>query len=785
MDILSLLLGNRLTKNLAGKKGYTSDILDLLGAIGKVGRPADPAFPSEMFPLGAQLYGRGMYTLLAVQPNPDWIWPFFIERQFNPYHKDFVGRGHSIMVLNTTHRNWTAVGVIGSDREAVVDSRGLVTPRYNGWSADVWLLEGDKLFAPSKLDAVSQKNIGKIPAVRTAFAAAGQEVQSDVFAVMVAGKEAVLQKVTVRNTSSAAKNSTLCFSLRPYNPEGLSVVKEVTADEKRIAADRGTAIVLMSKPDAVDCSNEEDGDVALTLGGGMNRRSAKCRVGLANAVAEYNVSLAPGEEKSFWFVMPMKLRDDAGAWAAEAAKIDPEAAFEKTKREWRERLAGTMQIEIPDENLQTAFDINKAYLLLLWDGDAITPGPFTYHHFWFRDAAYQVTALEKMGFRSEAERVLATYPGRQRADGFFISQNGEWDANGQAMWTLLEHYKYTRDKKFLETIWPSLEKGVKWIQQKRMATTRDKSSPVYGLMPAGLSAEHFGPNDYYYWDDYWCLAGVRAAEEAALELGKDAERRQFHQEHDRYFGHIEASLAWVERKLGRRLLPASPYRRMNSGAIGAAAVLYPLRIYPPDDERMANTIGEIRRLSFFEDGFFQNNYHSGVNAYLTLQIAQCLLQRRDPDTWKLLRYIMSLASPTYTWPEAVHPQTRGGVMGDGHHGWAVADLLHIIRNLLLVEEGETLVVFPLLPAEWFDKGKSITVKEAPTHFGKVGLSMKSLDTGAVLEIDAAWHHTPERVVVRFPKKIATAKIDGKEETLQLTDSVELGPDAKRLEVVFA
>jgi hypothetical protein len=353
------------------------------------------------------------------------------------------------------------------------------------------------------------------------------------------------------------------------------------------------------------------------------------------------------------------------------------------------------------------------------------------------------------------------------------------------MWTLLEHFKYTRDAKFLESVWPSLEKGVKWIQRKRMGTTKDRTSPVYGLLPAGFSAEHFGPNDYFYWDDFWCLAGLRAAEEAAAELGKDDERRRFHQERDRFLGHIEASLAWVERRLGSRLIPASPYRRMNSGAIGALCVLYPLRIYPPDDERIANTLAEIRRVSFFEDGFFQNNHHSGVNAYLTFQFAQCLMQRRDPEAWKLLRYIMSLATTTFTWPEAVHPQTRGGVMGDGLHGWAVADLLHLIRNLLLVEEDETLVVFPLPLPEWFENGKRISVKEAPTHFGKVDLVMKSAGGSATLEIDARWHHTPERVVVRFPRKISTAKIDGKDESLQISDSVELGPDAKRLEVVFA
>ncbi|MFA6449998.1 MAG: hypothetical protein WCX65_11035, partial [bacterium] len=587
------------------------------------------------------------------------------------------------------------------------------------------------------------------------------------------------------NTGAANKPASLFISLRPYNPEGLSVVKTIGADEKRFTVNRGTAVAFMKKPDAVDCSNEADGDVSLTLDAPMNRRAASCRVGLCNAMAEYKLALPPGEEKTFWFITPVKLLNDNGAWADEARKADSEAILEKTYREWKERLAGTIQLELPDDNLQRAFDINKAYLLLLWDGDAITPGPFTYHHFWFRDAAYQISALDKIGFHREAEQILDTYPKRQRADGFFISQNGEWDANGQAMWTLLDHYKYTRDAKFLEKMYPALVKGVGWIKQKRMATTQDRNSPVYGLLPAGFSAEHFGPNDFYYWDDFWCLAGIRAAEEAAADLGKNDELREFHQEFDRYLGHVEASLAHVERKLGMRVIPASPNRRMNSGAIGALCTMYPLRIYPPDDDRMANTLAEIRRVSFYENGFYQNNHHSGINAYLTFQFAQCLLQKRDPEAWTLLRYILGLATTTYTWPEAVHTQTGGGVMGDGHHGWAVADFLHLVRNLLLIEEGENLVLFPLLPADWFEEGKSISIKDAPTHFGKVDAVMKSDGRRATVEFNCRWSYTPEKLIVCFPREISTAKIDGKEDTIQFSDRVELDPGVTKIEVTFA
>ena len=41
------------------------------------------------------------------------------------------------------------------------------------------------------------------------------------------------------------------------------------------------------------------------------------------------------------------------------------------------------------------------------------------------------------------------------------------------------------------------------------------------------------------------------------------------------------------------------------------------------------------------------------------------------DVYK--RQVLDYASPTLNFPEAIHPLTGGGVIGDGHHGWAAAE----------------------------------------------------------------------------------------------------------------
>ncbi|MBV8983185.1 MAG: hypothetical protein JO248_01905 [Acidimicrobiia bacterium] len=84
--------------------------------------------------------------------------------------------------------------------------------------------------------------------------------------------------------------------------------------------------------------------------------------------------------------------------------------------------------------------------------------------------------------------------------------------------------------------------------------------------------------------------------------------------------------------------------------------------------------------------------------------------------------MLSAATATYTWPEAIHPQLGGGCMGDGHHGWAAADFLSFVRNLLVREVAGGLAVLSLLPDEWV--GHSVEVHDAPTHHGLFSFAVR-------------------------------------------------------------
>jgi GH15 family glucan-1,4-alpha-glucosidase len=383
-----------------------------------------------------------------------------------------------------------------------------------------------------------------------------------------------------------------------------------------------------------------------------------------------------------------------------------------------------MQLELPDERVAQAVDANRAYLLLLHDGNEITPGPMTYHRFWFRDASYLVAALDRFGFHDEAAEVLASYPARQHADGFYFSQRQEWDANGCALWCLAHHWQLTRDRDLIAPMAGSIARGAQWIERKRHTKRRRRDENLRGLLPAGISAEHLGPYDYFYWDDFWAVAGLRAAATLLTAVDEGAASADAGRFAAAMWDDLRRSLALTAELLGTEAIPAGPRRLLDAGAIGSLVACSPLALLAADDPAIVATAELIR--SRFVDGvpFFQSISHTGHGTYLTMQLATVELEAGDRRALERFQWLLDAATSTWSWPEAIHPRVGGGCMGDGHHGWAAADFLSFVRSMLVreISGGRGLALCSMLPETWH--GHGLEVHDAPTAFGRLSYALR-------------------------------------------------------------
>ena len=226
-----------------------------------------------------------------------------------------------------------------------------------------------------------------------------------------------------------------------------------------------------------------------------------------------------------------------------------------------------------------------------------------------------------INLHDRAKDIIGRFLKKQTPTGYFKSQDGEWDSNGQVLWIMKKFCELSGEMP--DKAWEKpIINALNWIIRKR--ASNKTSSKCSGLFPAGFSAEHFGPNDYYYWDDFWGVAGLDAGEFLLKKLGRKDQAEEYLKEKYSFLGSINKSIENVQREQDISSIPSSPFRRMDSSAIGSLASSYPLKIYTSQDKNIKNTTDYLVKNDFLNGLFFHEIAHSGVNIYLSLQIAQVL-----------------------------------------------------------------------------------------------------------------------------------------------------------------
>lgn len=713
---LSLLPWKFVLRRWARSQGFL-DPVGLLASLQRFSQPSEVAAPTELLRAGALMQARGLLNSQAIQHNLDWLWPYWVERQFDPKDIAFIPRSFNLTHINLSHRNWTALALPDFDELPIVDPRGLVTPRYDGWSLDAWYFPvSAQPILPSREPACRQRLLMSSGlAVRTVFDRPQGKLVTESEVVRILGRPALRLKAS----AASPDGGWLVISLRPSNPEGVSLVEtiEFLRDRRGLRVNDADSVLFSSPPDRTGLSMYSEGDIYRLAPAleDVARDKVTCRVGLCTAAMAWRVPAGEGRE----IAVKVPLRPDRKKACAHFSE----------RSGWADSMVGCARVRLPDKQHQFLYDA-ALRTLVAHSPSEVYPGPFTYKRFWFRDAAFIIHALLCAGMIERAGRAISRFRERQTPFGYFRSQEGEWDSNGQALWVMGRYCKLAG--KDPDPAWREMiQKAARWIVRKRLP---DGPEPHSGLLPAGFSAEHLGPNDYYYWDDLWAAGGLKEAAWMLRKLGAAEASAEADAASEVFRTAVDRSLARARAlRAGRGgVVPASPYRRPDAGSIGSLAAGYPLQLWQAQDPRLRATADHLVSGHFVDGAFYQEISHSGINAYLSLHVAQVYLNAGDREAFRrILTAVADLATSTGQWPEAVHPRTRGGCMGDGQHVWAAAEWALAVRNSILREEEGQLIAGSGLPAEWFDAGSTEPVEllDAPTDLGTVSLRITAQSDG--------------------------------------------------------
>jgi len=688
------------------------------------GRPSPVFFPPELVDQGLTIALTGLTNTFAFQGHPSWALPWWAEQQVRPDSASFIPTGVNVLTVNLTHRNWTALGLAGMPWKAMVDPCGMLTPKAYGHSwMPVAVLEG-RTWVPSLLGAgqVEQSlRDGWQNRVVTRYRVHPSLAwSSEAMAFRHGGADWVRWSHTLAWSGPQAELGFI-LGLRPYNALALGPVFRSRLRERSWTVNRQAALLL---PEAPDAAGFGKGRTDPLLEPPETQRG-RARNGWLAGTARWNLRLEPGRTWTLETFALIPAHDRRLRWA----DLDTEglaAAAEAEAAAWAARPA-PLGLKLADPDLATAVTALAHRLPVFDNGSHFAPGAFFYNHEWIRDSAFLALAHDLWGLHGPVAAKEPAWMRTRTRGGNFSSHSGEWDGTGQTLFLWASHALATGDPGVLARNWRDLGRGAAWIGRARRRE-RDPASSRYGLLPAGLSAEHFGPNDHYLWDNFWCLAGLdRFRLALGLWEGAPAGARRLA---ERIALEAEAYRADLRRHIDRLtarhggLLPSSPYRQPDAACIGTLAALGPLDLdLGPETAAWARANVAFLLEHWVRDSlFYQPIIHTGGNAYLTAQLARAMQCLGDPRWLGLLEGILAHASPTWTWPEAIHPRTGGGCMGDGDHGWACADVLSLVRLALVREQAGVVLLLPNAPEAWW-AGREMALDGAPTVAGRVSFSL--------------------------------------------------------------
>jgi hypothetical protein len=370
-----------------------------------------------------------------------------------------------------------------------------------------------------------------------------------------------------------------------------------------------------------------------------------------------------------------------------------------------------------------------------------------------------------MRWHNVAERSLQFFLDRQRADGFIQNFGGYQLETGPALWSMGEHFRYTRDTAWVRRIKSKLVKScdflLAWRDRNKRPELRGRG---YGLMDGKVA----DPEDFFHSFMLNALSyvGIARVAEMLKEVDPTQSKRLAKEAAEfkkdiriAYYESMARSPAfpmgdgtwlpsvppWAEYR-GALAMYADGGEWATHGAFGARDSLIGSLYLVTGEVLAPEEIGTEVLLRMHQQLFTVKN--AGLSQPYYCRHDQIHLLRGEVKEFLKTYYNQFTAlqdRQTYTfWEHYFHASQHK----THEEGW----FLMQTRWMLWLEQGDTLRLMNAIPRRWLENGKQIALKNVATYFGPLTVGIESKIATGVIEADVqctgARH--PSTVVIRLP-----------------------------------
>ncbi len=723
-------------------------------------------------------------------------------------------RPNAASVLDPAGRIHIPIGIPDTldTLKTFVEAEGNFSPGFGSYGIYFWLWDSGarRLLAPTNPEAAAGRGLhaGGLLIPWSRWRQDGLAAETSLCQVRLASPAGDILVVAARFRvvveDGDPRRVAVYAALRPLGAAGWDV-KRLEAAGGALLVDGHPALVAVETPSAAGVL-PTDTIAALALQGEMPPlRKAESPSGDCSGALRFDVELPPGRPREFGFVCPVlpgrraarhrwvdlgqnALVDTAELNPARGGipqpdpglgyfrSLRPSALFRRAETYWN-RLLGGLVVELPDPRWGESLKAILAHVLMCLNEGAPDVAVVNYNVF-NRDGVYIANILQKAGLEGFSRRILDYF----LAHPFNGRAYPEADNPGQILWALHQHWRITRDRGWLERVYPKVRSIAAMIRYYRTTPGPHWVSPAsleFGraLPPSERRLLKPGRCDGYHpeYTEAFDVAGLRGAAELARELGSDEDAAAWSRL-------AEALFTAYDEKFGRRL----------PQGYGSYAVLWPCRLYPLDrgpGYEQFRTVGGQRPggwryfpLATAHQGLLAGNREAGC------QTLEAHLEHEQMQGWYAFDEGGGSGSGGWhkvrtRWP---HSKEKPGenLSVAMPHGWAIAEFWLLMRDCLVFEDRQRLVVLAGVPEDWLRPARAFRFHGLRTHFGTFGLASAPEAGGLRLEFTGR-ARPPAGFALRLPPAIAAATLpDGRKLRRQPNGDFLVPPGATRVSLRY-
>jgi hypothetical protein len=481
---------------------------------------------------------------------------------------------------------------------------------------------------------------------------------------------------------------------------------------------------------------------------------------------ETSVLLLPGESAVLEFFVPHRPISAERALALARQSFDTRLA--EARAFWRGKLDSAAQWQIPEPRIQQMSQAGLLHLDLITYGrephGTLLPAIGLYTAIGSESSPI-IQFMDSMGWHDTAARALDFFLQKQHEDGFIQNFNGYMLETGAVLWSLGEHYRYTRNDAWLRRVHPHLTKAcnylIAWRERNLLPELRGKG---YGLLD-GKTADPEDPYRSFMLNGYAYLGLARAAE--MLRPSAPEESARYHAVAQALKADIRTALdeslarsplvplgdgTWMRAAppwtgyRGPVMLHADGGSWFTHAAMTARdSLLGPLylvfqEVIGPHEPLAAELLQTHSELMTRDNVVFSQPYYSR-HPWLHLQRSET---KAFLQAWYATVAAIADRS-TYTFTEHFFPASP-------HKTHEEAWFLMETRWMLYLENGDTLRLLTGIPRAYLQPGANIAVDKAASYFGplsfNVSVSADGQEIKAVVACPGA--RRPHTLELRIP-----------------------------------